>query len=626
MSKRRVNRLVSGSLILSSILLLPGCAEMTEELASERVARAESTPEASSDSSTPAVENKIVKAAPAKPKTREDLAAERGFYHNAKTNSYFSNGQAAFSFRIGGVTNDSQAISVSINDEEYVPYEGKLNFEDEGSHRIRFRATDSLGNWSPLQDFKVFVDTTPPVLNAFWQGPNIAGSDSIFVSGLSTFTISAYDSGSGVSKIMLEEAGSAAKEYSGEMKFKDGKHSIRYYAVDNVGNHSEPVELEFQVDSTAPTTKAILEGAIHKVENKTYVNGNAQVILKTGETVSGIDKVEYTINGGPVTTYQAPIIVSDSKMEIKFRATDRAGNQEAWKMVNVLSDSTPPIIKLETIGKYILKSNRFFSLPGFYISVNSKDDDSGLADISYSRDGKTFASTKDGKIVFDKSGEYHFSARATDHVGNVTESNPYVVIVDNSAPQSRVRENDRLILKNGVYYSGLPSQIEIHSDDQGGIGVEKIEYSFDGKAFSPYIGAIDASQWTTQKRTLYFRATDRLGQMEPVKTAAIELQTEGPQVDLMIESGNAPEVPLSSLVLKKDKDAATTEVKEEPKAVVQEEVGNAPEAVDIMVESPGLKQVPVSTFVEEQEELDNSKANPRKKKNKKNNKKNPHDL
>lgn len=561
--------------------------------------------------STVSIPASVPTPVPAKPATREELAAERGFFHDSKTNRYFSNGKAAFSFRMSGVTKDLGAVSVSINDGEYIPYTGKLNFETEGLNHLKFSATDSLANSSPIQDFKIFVDKTPPIVKSFWQGPNAQESEALFVSGLSIFTINAQDAYSGVSKIIVEEDG-AVKTYTGPIKFSDGKHNIKYYAVDNVGNQSDSIQVEFQVDSTAPVTKTVVKGSYYKSENETFVNANAQVNLEGEESTSGLSKIEYILNGGPITSYQEPFLMTDSKMEIKFRGTDRAGNIEPWKIIRLTSDSTPPVVKLETHGQYMQKGSHYYALPGFFINIKAKDDESNIGEIQVSNDGKTFEKANSNKILFDKTGEFHFSARISDHVENITDSNSYIVIIDNQAPESQVRANDRLILKDGVYYSAIPSQIEISADDKTGVGTEKIEYGFDGKSFQTYAGPIDASTWSTPKRTLYFRATDRLKNVEAVKSAQIEVQTEGPQVDLMVESADAPEVPLSALVEKKIEDKKET-VKEETKIDLEK----APQAVDLMVEAPGLPQVPVQKFVDDQKKLEKEQEAIMKKLNKK---------
>lgn len=625
MSHRQLSRTTASLLLLSCVTLLHSCAEFDDSISSDddqpkdaqvknatakiktaakpkisakpkAKAKFKTNDDEDEDSDEDNADVVTAIATPkipvvTKPLTKEERALERGFYHNAKTNLYYSSGRSGFSVRVNGVANAAEEISVSVNDGAYVPYTGKLNFTKEGLNRLRFRATDSLGNWSPLQDFRIFVDKVPPMVNAFWQGTNYKDSEIKYVSGLSLFTVIAHDENAGIYKIMIEENGNT-QAYQGPMKFSEGKHSIVYYAIDNVGNRSAPTALNFQVDSVAPTTKAVVRGGYFKGEHETFVNGNAQIILESGESVSGVARIEYMLNGGPVSTYQAPFLVADQKMEIKFRGIDQAGNQEAWKSFVLQPDSTPPEIQLDPHGNFISKGNIYYVQPGFSYTLAAKDKASGIGEVGVSFDGKPAQQMKDNKIVFDKAGDFHFSVRASDHVENVIETNPYVVIVDTAAPVSHLQTNARLILKNGIYYTTLPSHIEIASQDAGGVGVEKIEFSYDNKAFVPYSGAIDASQWPTKKRTLYFRGIDSLKNIETTKSAQVQIQTEGPKVDLMVESEDLPEVSVTDLEGKNqgEKKPAVVAPEEKPAAPATAPAPTTEEAKPVVV-APVAKPV-----------------------------------
>ena len=98
-------------------------------------------------------------------------------------------------------------------------------------------------------------------------------------------------------------------------------------------------------------------------------------------------------------------------------------------------------------------------------------------------------------------------------------------------------------------FLALPNQIEFTSSDDG-VGVDRVEISYDGKNWSPAGRAIDLTQWRSQsKRTIFFRAVDRLGNREQ-KTQSINvvLRTEGPKVDLsLLNKRISPEVPLSQI-------------------------------------------------------------------------------
>src|SRR5262249_1209040 len=78
-------------------------------------------------------------------------------------------------------------------------------------------------------------------------------------------------------------------------------------------------------------------------------------------------------------------------------------------------------------------------------------------------------------------------------------------------------------------------------------GVERVEVSYDGKTWNPAGRAIDLTQWSQSKRTVYYRSIDRLGNREAPQSMTVVLRTEGPKVDLFVEQGDLPQVPLSQL-------------------------------------------------------------------------------
>ena len=58
---------------------------------------------------------------------------------------------------------------------------------------------------------------------------------------------------------------------------------------------------------------------------------------------SGIDKIEYKVDGGAFATYSAPIAVTTAGTHtIEYRSTDKNGNVEATKTLTVKVDKAAP--------------------------------------------------------------------------------------------------------------------------------------------------------------------------------------------------------------------------------------------------------------------------------------------
>jgi hypothetical protein len=481
-----------------------------------------------------------------RPELNRVAAPSGGFFYDAKTNRYFSDGKSSFTLRPVGDRRALERIELSIDDGDFKPFTESTKFDQEGFHLVKFRAVDPSLHWNPVQEFRIYVDLTPPKSFPFWHGPSFQRDGALFVSPQSVLSIVAQDSVSGVSQIVWDDGGKSAS-FPGQLHFKtEGEHVVRFYSVDNVGNREPVQEMKFVVDAKAPETKAEVHGSALKTDAGNYVNGASEVILTSQDAGSGVKVIEYQLNGGPITEYRQPIPMIDRKLEVKFHAIDAVGNSEAWKNIVLLQDMGLPTIAVEKIGNYVASGGRIFATPGFALNITAKDDESGLGEVVISRDGKSWEKSQPGKVTFDQPGEYHFFARAIDRVGNTRDANPYTIVIDNQPPKTLVKANERLVQKDGVFLSAIPNQIEFQAADDG-VGVDRTEGSYDGRNWFPIFKGIDVSQWTQSKRIVYFRSVDRLGNREAPQSMQIVLKSEQPKQDLFVETEKLPDVPLSQV-------------------------------------------------------------------------------
>ena len=470
-----------------------------------------------------------------------------GFFYDSKTNRYFSDGRSTFSIRPVEDQRFLEKIEISLDGGEFELYQGKLKFDKEGLHQIRFRASDPVLNWSPIQEFRVYVDLTPPKSAFFWQGALFQKDTATFVSPTSQLVVAAQDSVSGVAKTLVGEGQAEPAPFTAPMRFKaEGDHVIKFASVDHVGNQEPWQELRFSVDSKPPVTEATINGFSFKNDKGVFVNSGSEIVLTAKDEESGVKVTEFQVNGGPVTEYRNPISVTDKRVELKYRSVDNVANAEAWKSMILVQDTTPPQIAIEKSGTYLSSGGRIFATPGFAFVVKATDSETGIDSFEVTRDGKTFQKVTDTKFTFDQPGEYQFALKAVDKVGNIAEGNPYTVVIDNQPPKTVVKTQEKLVEKDGVFISSLPNQIDFTATDDA-VGVDHTEISFDGKNFVTVTRPIDPSQWKEPRRTVYYRSVDRLGNREAPQKMDLVLRTTGPKVDLFVESENLPEVPLSQL-------------------------------------------------------------------------------
>ncbi|WP_079144917.1 OmpL47-type beta-barrel domain-containing protein [Streptomyces agglomeratus] len=228
-------------------------------------------------------------------------------------------------------------------DGAWQPYTAPVMVHQFGTHKIRYRATDKAGNTAAEKavDFTVVApptdDKTPPETSATVSGEKNPEGRYL---GMATVTVTASDAGSGVNTIEYALGASGAwTAYSGPvMVHQVGTHKIRYRATDKAGNTAAEKAVDFTVvappteDKTPPETTATVTG--DKNADGAYITSAKVALAATDAGGSGVDKVEYSLDGGPYLAYTVPVIVDRvGRHTVSHRATDKAGNTSVAKQV-----------------------------------------------------------------------------------------------------------------------------------------------------------------------------------------------------------------------------------------------------------------------------------------------------
>jgi len=178
-------------------------------------------------------------------------------------------------------------------------------------------------------------DTTAPETSATVAGEKNA--DGAYI-GHATVTVTATDTGSGVGTIEYAVGEGEFRPYTAPVMVHEvGAHTVRYRATDRAGNTAAVKSVEFTVvapeaeDTTPPETSATVAG--EKNSDGNYV-GRAKVTVTATDDDSGVERIEYSLDGGPYLAYTAPVTVDRvGRHTIAHRATDKAGNTSGARQV-----------------------------------------------------------------------------------------------------------------------------------------------------------------------------------------------------------------------------------------------------------------------------------------------------
>jgi plastocyanin len=319
-------------------------------------------------------------------------------------------------------------VEYEIDDTGFVPYTAPVTVTELGDHSVQFRATDNAGNTSAVGSvsFRVVeaggTDVTPPVVTATVTGEKDANGNYI---GTATVTLTATDDDSGVAGIEYNVDGGAFRAYTAPVVVSGvGSHMVHYRATDNAGNTSAEQMAMFTIvappveDTTPPTVTAAVAG--DREPDGDYI-GSATVTITATDAGSGVDLVEYALDGGAWLEYTAPVVVgTPGAHTVRHRATDNAGNTsaEGTSTFTVVAppqpDTTAPVTAVSVAGERNAAGDY---LGAAMVTVTATDTESGVARIEYAVDDGAWT-TYTAPVTVRTLGAHTVTYRATDNAGN----------------------------------------------------------------------------------------------------------------------------------------------------------------------------------------------------------------
>ncbi len=308
------------------------------------------------------------------------------------------------------------------------------NDANQGHHEVQATLTPGKyryfcaipGHGSMVGEFTVTdgggEDTTAPVVTAALAGTQDAQGNYV---GKATATLTATDDSSGVASIEYALDTDVFSPYSAPVDVTAvGSHTLSFRATDNAGNTSDVKSSTFTVvappteDTTPPEVTATVAG--DKDAEGNYI-GKATVTLAATDAGSGVDTVEYQLDGGAYTAYSAPVeVAAAGEHMLHYRATDKAGNVSEVGMASftvvAAGDTTPPQVVAGVTGNM----NADWTYAGSAtVTLTATDADSGVASVEYSLDGAAFTAYT-GPFTVTGSGGHTVKYRATDVAGNMS--------------------------------------------------------------------------------------------------------------------------------------------------------------------------------------------------------------
>jgi hypothetical protein len=257
------------------------------------------------------------------------------------------------------------------------------------------------------------------------------------------------------------------------------------------------------LDSLPPVTTISLDGTLGK--NNWYISDvKATLSAIDNEGGTGVEKIEYGFDNQTWQTYNQPFTVSQEGIhQLYYRSTDKAGNVEETKIMEIKIDKTPPETSISLAGT--LGENNWY-VSDVQVNLSGSDKVSELDKVEYSLDNSQTWQVYTEPSILLSEGINYLLYYSTDQAGNIEETKSVEIKIDKTPPttkddydglwhkddfQINLTSSDAISGVNETYYilyqNQQPSEIKkVSSDGQPLIIYQDndnwLEYWSEGKA------------------------------------------------------------------------------------------------------------------------------------------------
>ncbi len=297
--------------------------------------------------------------------------------------------------------------------------------------------------------------------------------------------------------------------------------------------------------------------AMHYFEDgNDYVNSDVFFKLDSVDYETGLDYIQFALDGGEFMLYTKPFQILDEGLhDISYRGNDNSRNVEIAKTYPVIVDNTAPVTTIATdVPLYTEGLVRYCSTETrWYVSAYDNVGGAGVAagyigtDIENLEAYGRGEEEEDAYFTMNMEGAASIYYSAIDNVGNLAPINVAAnVIVDATAPDVYVENSSRLIRRDSLY-TVFPSEDFV--DDQGRIivstteavafgatddlsGVDAIYVKVNDGEFQKYVEPIKFN--SNETYDIQVNAVDNVGNVSETVSYVFYVDMINPQSELQL--------------------------------------------------------------------------------------------
>ncbi|HBH49814.1 MAG TPA: hypothetical protein DDX98_14310 [Bacteroidales bacterium] len=321
-------------------------------------------------------------------------------------------------------------IVYKINDGNEYTYTQPLRAGNlsQGEHTVSYYAVDKVGNKENTKTYTFYVDKTAPTIIEEVIGKSFFANGREFSSGKAQLKLTAFDNKAGVKEIRYSINGGEYQLYTKPVFLtqSSGNLVIKTYAVDNVNNKStsqtanEKTAIPY-IDLSGPTLSNSFTGPKFTTRDTLFINSKTKLTLKARDLESGVNRIEYSINGGESKVYGTPITLEKNGVHtISYIGYDNVENTSS-AAITVKVDNDGPIINHQFSTAAVGNTADGKQYPKYVmVFLAGTDNVVGLSSIKYSLNNGSPRSYSVPITGF-ATGAKLLKIIAADKLGNVTE-------------------------------------------------------------------------------------------------------------------------------------------------------------------------------------------------------------
>jgi hypothetical protein len=391
------------------------------------------------------------------------------------------------------------------------PNNSLVQVAGDGVHELKTQVVDGGAEASGWNTRYVRIDTVTPTDQTVTANGWFRTAQTVPVTGA--------DAHSGVQKVEWKLDSGATQTSTGNpanvLVSGDGNHTLVTRIYDNAGHVSGFKTNYIQIDGSAPNNTT-------PPADTSWRKTQYSVVLSGTDSVSGMSKVLYSVDGGPIQQGPSGIltaIVSGSGVHtLRTYAEDVAGNQSGYRDETVRIDSVPPIDTTTAPGTPVQNN--------YPVTLGGTDAHSGINIIKYTVDGGPEQSGAPGGTVrISGDGPHTLQTMAIDNAGNDSGWKTQTVTVDLSLTPDSTPPTDTTTVSAGWKTSSY--DVTLHATDAG-VGVDYMRYRIDGGSIQT---AAEGSKFTVSgdgAHDIETQAYDLLGNASAWKPLTVNIDTTVP--------------------------------------------------------------------------------------------------